>query len=1174
MFSRHDPFLIAGFLAAAIVLFGAANSAVAQQASADPGKNLLSNRPSSAQEASRQEDRDEPPATRSVKRSGTKAAVAPVVRLVGPDGKSIALPKSATLDEFLTWLERRKGPDYAVNSVTLVGTADDKRAELTATIAVQVLREKEWVRVPLFLNEAQLTATKHTFLGDSPDSAAETGNNAKRKTHSVTDAAAAYSDFTQEAGYRWWFRGKGYHRLRISLVVPVTKTVAQRRLRLKLPPLAAASTVSLRVADPNLIVILPKAAEATPVGKTASQVRVAGLGSELDLQWRTAANNRGRPSILQAQTSVVVDFTDEDGSVVLTALQRVQLRSGVGQVVVRLPAGYKVLAATGKYVKSYQVDSRNRATVEFTDEQPRSDVTEINWTLQRKLPASGGNLTLQGFEVDGAKVQFGDLAITRLQGLRIEKLDADNLAVRRIRAADFRDPELIRNKALSSLYRFVQQPFRLNFRVSRVQPQLTVDPTIRLNVSEGKIVLQASFKVEVSDEGRTVRDLEIHWPGWKAAGWAIQPLTAAPLIEKRTVNSQNDSAPIRLRLMGRRGGEFVIPLTAERAIAPAKNGVAIRLPVLSAAASQPTTARATTLIVAREPNLTLDLTDRDELPLTEFPAADGDPLTRRYRVADAAASQLTARIKAHPQRLSATTAVDLDAQPLGVRMRQRISLQVEYVPLSSVRFEVPAGPAGRQADRIEFFDANGRPLTAQRVESMTEKPLVELRLDRPTLGKIEFVAVALAELPKPLAPGKSTSLRVPLVQVDGVKFSRLRVQSPADSKLELTLPVDGWRRMRTLDGSPAWTADASETPLTVQIKSPEVPRSRPFSIPRALIRVSIDSAGAARYRAQYQVTGKPSAAVVFLPARARVDSVYWGRQPVAGLLRNSSAKGASTLVIPVPTSAEQTGGRLLTIDYHTAGEPSSRWMPAHDLVAPRFPDNVWIEETAWQVILPRDQHLSSFGAAYTPEFFWRPASFVWARRATAEFEDPESWIDAANGPKWPVAVEGNSYVFRRYGPAENLAVQSMGRTLIVLVGAGLAWLIGILLVKFPRLRALSVVLTAALGAAVSGLWFATELQLLLQPALLGAALAVGIVGIDRMARRRVAPAAMTVAHPSDFVTGSRSSTSGRPRPAPLPGSEDPTSVRVPAAPLSSSLGTGGTHGGEPLSTTSEARRQG
>jgi hypothetical protein len=1110
-----------------------------------------------------------PSAADSKKKPAVKsAAPTPVAGLVAPDGKRVVLPANVTLQDFLTWLKQRNDWNFAVNSIALDGTADDKRARLTATIIVQVRREREWVRIPIYLNEGQFTATKHRYLGATLDPPSKPGTKGRRNSNPETDAAAAYSDVTQEAGYRWWFRGKGYHRLTISMVVPVSKSVAQRRLRLKLPPLAAASTLTLRVADPNLVVVSPGDADVTRIGKTASRIRVAGLGGELDLQWRTVANPRGRAPMLQAQTSVVVDFIDD--TVELTAVQRVQVLNGsVNRVNVRLPAGYQA-EATGKFVKTYKIDARNRATVEF--KEARSEWTEINWKLRRRFPATGGIPTLDGFQVDRAKVQTGDLAIVKVQGMRVEKSAENSLAVRRIRSADFSSPGLIRDKTLASVYRFATQPFRLNLRVARVQPQLTVDPVVRLNVSKGKMVLNAVFKVEVSDEGGTVRDLEIRWPSWNADGWTIQPLSADSPIEKRTLNAKNDDAPIRLRMKGRRGGTFEIPLSAERTIAQSKRGVSFRLPVLTAAAAQPTTARATTLNVVREPDLTLDLIDRDEQPLPEVDANETAPLARRYRITDAAAARLTAHFKSHSQSLRATAAVNLDPRPFGIYARQRISLNVEYVPLGVVQFEVPEKAAGR----VAFYDANRHLLPTQPVTSKTGKPLVEVRLERPRLGKIEFVAVVMLELPKALAPGKSTSLAVPLVGVEGVKFSRVRVQAPVHSKVELALPGENWQRIPTYDGSPAWSNDTAVTSLNVRVTSPNVPHTRPFSISRALIRVSVDSAGTARYRAQYLVQGTPDAAVVVLPVRARLDSVFWDRQRISVLQRNDGRLGDWPVRMPVPSDKKRSDGgrRLLTIDYHTAGELPSRWMPAHHLVAPQFPDNVWIEETAWQVILPRDQHLSSYGAAYTPEFFWGRTSVVWSRQPTAEFADPENWIQATGGPQWSAARDGNSYVFRRYGPSEDLTVQSMSSPLIVLAGAGLAWLIGILLVKLPRLRTLAVLLTAALGAAVSGLWFATELQLLLQPALLGTALALGIVGIDRMARRRRMPAVMAIAHPSDFVINSRSDASLKPRSSPMPGSEDPTSVRAPAPVLAPPVGVGGTPDVEPSSTASEARRQG
>ncbi|MFQ5730370.1 MAG: hypothetical protein ACE5KM_00290 [Planctomycetaceae bacterium] len=181
----------------------------------------------------------------------------------GDEGRTVVVPKES-LKEFLEWRDR-KGPDYAVNSVALDGTADEMRARLTATLTLQVLRDDEWLRVPVFLNEAVILGTKHEFLGSRIDAGPGTGGQ------------AAFSDRTRSGGYRWWFRGRGYHRLKLTLVVSIAKSVAQRRLRLQLPPLSAASTLQLRVPDPNLIVVPQKGTDTRTkrMGRNASEIRVA-----------------------------------------------------------------------------------------------------------------------------------------------------------------------------------------------------------------------------------------------------------------------------------------------------------------------------------------------------------------------------------------------------------------------------------------------------------------------------------------------------------------------------------------------------------------------------------------------------------------------------------------------------------------------------------------------------------------------------------------------------------------------------------------------------------------------------------------------------------------------------------------------------------------------------------
>ena len=442
------------------------------------------------------------PSSEPMKKPGPGKGADGSVTITGRDGKPVTV-SSETMQRFLEWM-KREGPDSAINSVTLEGTADETRARLTATLIVQVLRDEEWLRVPLYLNEAVVLGTKHEFLRDRVDGKPQKGGN------------AAFSDRTSDGGYRWWFRGRGYHRLTLSLVVSIKKSVAQRRLRLKLPPLSAASTLKLRVADANVNVVPQKGTDTRTrrVGKS-SEITVAGLGGELDLEWKTLPRTPARSSVLETRTAIFVDFTVE--SVVLTAVQTVQpVGGGLQRVEVQLPTGFQAGTAKGDFVKGFRVDARNRATVEFTE--ARAEPTKITWTLSRALPTGDSKLVLDGFQVAGGRFQQGQIAVANVQGLRVTKTGTGD-SVPQIRASRFSAPDLIRDKRLSGVYQFFKQPFRMNLAISRLRPHLTVQPTFHFEFRESRLKLTATYELQVSEDGAPVRKVEIHWPNRVKAGW-------------------------------------------------------------------------------------------------------------------------------------------------------------------------------------------------------------------------------------------------------------------------------------------------------------------------------------------------------------------------------------------------------------------------------------------------------------------------------------------------------------------------------------------------------------------------------------------------------------------------------------------------------------------------------
>ena len=99
----------------------------------------------------------------------------------------------------------------------------------------------------------------------------------------------------------------------------------------------------------------------------------------------------------------------------------------------------------------------------------------------------------------------------------------------------------------------------------------------------------------------------------------------------------------------------------------------------------------------------------------------------------------------------------------------------------------------------------------------------------------------------------------------------------------------------------------------------------------------------------------------------------------------------------------------------------------------------------------------------------------------------------------------------------------MGRSGIVLLGAGLALMLGVTLLKIPATRNILTLLVLGFLTALAGLWYPAPVEVLLQPALLGLTLACLAVLIDTLVKRR-APAAgmLTISTPSDYLSAKSS----------------------------------------------------
>jgi hypothetical protein len=305
--------------------------------------------------------------------------------------------------------------------------------------------------------------------------------------------------------------------------------------------------------------------------------------------------------------------------------------------------------------------------------------------------------------------------------------------------------------------------------------------------------------------------------------------------------------------------------------------------------------------------------------------------------------------------------------------------------------------------------------------------------------------------------------------------------------------------------------------------------------------VSVD--GTIESRAQYRIADGLSEISLAFPPELEPVAFWWNDVELRPGRGAKSTDGTTHFDLRLPDGAAQRG-RLLTIDFLANTRTAARAGTAFSLSAPRLSDEQATARVYWFVSLPPHQHLLTDPERYSPLYRWSSRRLFWSREPDLSTADLAKWIGAADGPpSRPVLAGGNDYLFGAFGPPPVLAFRAMSQSAIVLIGAGTALLLGLALVKWPATRHVLTVLAVAFVVALLGVWFAAPMQVLLQPALLGVALAVIAAAIDAFVKRRARPLTLTLTSSSSFMTPA----SSHPRmPVMGVGSNEFTAVRPPA----------------------------
>lgn len=1044
-----------------------------------------------------------------------------VVYLPGPNGRLVPVPADATLKEFLKWRESQRrnpdgaGPDFGVASIELEGRALDDRCELTATIGVQLNRDGRWVHVPLGLNEATLRKSAYEGHGD-----------------------ASPGGFSGETtGYRWWLKGRGMHRIVLTMIVPLRTQLPSHRLRLTLPR-SPVSSLKLRVdaAAERLSVKGPEnsALDTSPLGEDATQIEVFGLGTQLDLAWQRAPVPTQVKPVLQSTTQIRVELAGE--TVLLNARQRIQALSGsFGEVTVQLPAGFELSGVEGGEYSEHKVDAENRATIRL--DAPTASPVELRWSMETAFPRSDLQLNLDGFDVAGAVQQSGEIAVGAFNGYRLSKRDGDSRFVYRI------NPDQLPDGIVAArAYRFRSQPFRLVLEFDEIEPEYTADSLLRLKLAADHAELDCRFAFEVFQGA--VHEVALSWPQMRAQGWSIEPLSTSHVVER--VNVENRDDVIRIALAELKTGRFDVRLKARREIPAVGEEFSLDLP----STGVPGTA---ILVLAKAENVKADLTaqgstvalpiSEERLQILDMPEELHELRFAQYNL-DSEKRSFTTSVSVQKQLVEAESKATAELRNDRLLVSQQIDYEIAYERLAQVRLLVPGALQGR----VDFRSEAGDELKPDWVSGFEGRGTTQARIALPDakMGRFRLVARFVVDLQEGASPQEKRTVNVPLIRSADAEYARVRFEFQHDEQYEASVPGASWEPQFPVGDSAVWASKRAETEVPLILQRERFFAARGYSIRKALIRTALDREGFVRSRAQYRISGDASTVAFTLPATVAIEAIWWNDRLLAPEEIAEQPEEAGRYRLK-PNDGVGDGDQLLSIDFRAKSPSPPGWSDVTEIDGPKFPDDVWLAQSMWQVVLPYDQHLFARPDGFTPQFRWRRETIFWSRQPIASYADLGRWIGDDGGPanRDELAI-GNSYVFSRFGPTTELSLRSMSRSVVVLFGAGVSLALGFLLLRIPATRNVMTLLAGAFCLALMELWYKAPVQLLLQPAILGFVLAVGAALIESSLKRDRSSSVLTLSSPSDFVVTPPSAAPASAAPVAPADTNAPTAVRPPA----------------------------
>ena len=1073
--------------------------------------------------------------------------------LPGLEGQRIPVPTDLWKD-FLRWQNNQQAPPFHVTSVSLDGRVLGDRALLNARVEVRVQRADEWIPVSLRMGNGNTVLTSPVTYKGPGQSRPDT-----QKTNPAN-------------GLRWWLKGKGLHELSFQLSVPVLREHPSRRLQLALPtPPAAGTRLLLVVEGGPLRATTPKGGGQTtvrPGTDGTNRIEVNGVGDQIDLSWRATATANDDDTVLAS--SIAISVEPNTDSVVLKTHQRIRVLKGHPETItVALPTGYRLVDVQGDAIQDPQIDPDEPGRVHLPlvggGSDAASDPVAIRWTLQGEFPTVGDPLVIDGFQVEDARYQTGHVAMKLLDNYR----SARKLGrfVHRINVRDLpRTPALapLFGDDIASAWEILRQPFRLELDLVEIEPRFIAEPQLFLKLSESNAELVIDIPRGQVFRG-AIEALEFHWPGWTEQGWQVVADESPELQFRFDKNTQKLRVGLAAR-QSRADGQFAVRFKADRPIGKPASAM-LTLPALVAP-----TPPEPVLVVGQAINVDTELTTQNETTTRPLSAQlkqlislpkdleDGIVPADNYFRLPPEASSFQVSVMPQPRRITTSSSVVANYSDGKLQVTQQIDYQVEYARIGSVKLMVPRP---LQDNQVRFRlqadpDADPIPLEARPGIEVGTQQQADIQLDEDRLGSFRIIADFELSAPEILAI-TTVAMPIPLLQSTDAAFRSTRFELTGGGGIDAVLDGETWQSELDTENRPVWRASGSPPQVDLALRLGDRDASYHFTVPRvAIVQVIQDpDRGTVQSWACYHIQGQITTLVVRFSAGAnmsRVPVFHWDGQPLRSDHYRETVTPGGGAEFRLDVSGFTSGSdHLLQVDYHVVARSDNGLLSGrHQLVTPRLADTAHIAETLWQVHLPVGHHLLNGARGHSPRFSWQWQGLHFSRETDMGFDHAADWLaHPGHAPRFPPIAVGNAYTFSNFGPPDRFSFHSISQWSFVLLGAGLALAAGLILLYIPHTRHVVTGLSAGFGVAVLAIWLAEPIILLLQPALLGLALATLAAILHHRFGRHPTIDLATLPSPIDGIRGS----SGEISLASAPARREPSTAIHPTSPIPTEIAT-------------------